>query len=187
VRLALLWSVACRRPPLRCQQPAIHSADAQVSGLLSGRRLRVVIEQPADLAGTEIRIENQPGAMGPVVGIGSALPGAAQIAGAAVLPDQGWAHRNAIAAAPEHRGFPLIGDATGANSTALRITELALQRLQGLQLALPDVQRLLLHPAIGRVVNGQGHLGGCLRFTLRVEQYGAGTAGALVEGQQQRF
>ena len=69
------------------------------------------IEQPGDLAGGKIRIEQQPG-LGPDLQLMAAgAQGFAHRGGAPVLPDDGVVDRLAGRPVPDHRRFALVADA----------------------------------------------------------------------------
>ena len=108
------------------QQPTVDGAKAQGPIRLGCSRLGVVLQQPLHLAGTEIGIKHQPSALLPAFGSRLLLPLAANGRRAPVLPDQGRATGLAIARTPQHRGFALIGDATGGHSSTLLGAQLAL-------------------------------------------------------------
>jgi len=74
-----------------------------------------MVEDPLQLGGRKIGIDQQPGARGDPV----AMPGLAQfgaeIGGAPVLPDDGIMDRRARGPVPDKRGFALVGDADGGD------------------------------------------------------------------------
>ena len=175
---------ACGELP---QQPTINGAKAQAAIGLGCSRLGVVLQQPLHLAGTEIGVEHQPRALLPALSVRLLTPVAANGSGPPVLPDQGRAAGLALIRSPEHRGFALIGDATGGHSSTLLRAQLVLQLLHGLQLAAPNRQRVLFHPTVGGVLNRQRDLRRCQRLSAAIENHGAGAAGALIKGQQERF
>ena len=55
------------------------------------------------------------------------------------------------------------------------------------QLAAPNRQGVLFHPAIGWVVNWQRNLSRGQGLAASIEDHGAGAAGALIKGQQKRI
>ena len=69
------------------EQPALHRAETEVIAGRGGLGIVVVIEHPADLAGTEIGVEQQARASAPLLLQALLLPGLADGGGAAVLPD----------------------------------------------------------------------------------------------------
>ena len=99
---------AAGEPP---QQETVDGAEGEPAGLRLRARAVHVIEQPGDLAGGKIRIEQQPGLGGDLRLMAGAAQRIAKIRGAAVLPDDGVVDRLAAGAVPDNRGFALIGDA----------------------------------------------------------------------------
>ena len=138
------------------EQPRFDRAETEV--VAGGGRgcLRVMVQHPANFAGAEIRVQQQSGALAPVFSESLLAPVAADFGGSTVLPDQGGPTGTTGAAAPEHCGFPLVGDSATHHGQALRVIQLLVQLDQGLVLAVPDRVRILLHPAIGWVVDRQG-------------------------------
>ena len=137
------------------EQPAFHRAETEVIAGRGSLGVVVVVEHPADLAGTEVGVEQQARAPAPLLLQSLLLPGVADGGGAAVLPDEGRSAGEATAAAPQHGGFPLVGDAAAHHRFALPLTELRIELHQGLPLAGPDLDRVLFHPSIGGVGNRQ--------------------------------
>ena len=107
-----MTSVAWTRPPVSRQIRKL-SMVPQASWPASAR-LRsagVLVEQPAELGGGEVRVEHQAGALADPGFVGLAL--AAEVGGAAVLPDDGPGDGPAGGAVPQHAGFALVGQADG--------------------------------------------------------------------------
>ena len=117
VRAALVASVACTLPPVSRHSrklSTVPKASSPASAAVA--RAGDVVEQPGDLGGGEIRIEQQPG-----LGRRSPARGrrarsvVAGVGGAAVLPDDGVVDRLAGRAVPDDRGLALVGDADGGD------------------------------------------------------------------------
>jgi len=137
------------------EQPGFDGAEAEViaGGGVSG--LRQMVEHPTDLAGAEIRIQQQTGALAPALPQTGFAPVATDVGSATVLPHQCGSTGETAAAAPEHRCLPLVGDAATQHRRALTVVQLPVQLDQGLKLAAPDRLRILFHPAVSGVVDRQ--------------------------------
>jgi len=94
------------------QQPGLNGAETEIVGLSCSGSFGVMVEHPPDLAGAEIRVEQQSGAIAPGFSQSSLTPGCADVRGASVLPHQRGTTGATAAAAPEHRCLPLVGDST---------------------------------------------------------------------------
>ena len=164
-------------------QPAVDGAEGQLSGRGPGAGIRDVVEQPRQLGGGEIGVQLKAAAtmdQGRVAGLAQAL---AVGNGAAVLPDDGGRQGAACGALPQHGGFTLVGDADGGHLTGGDAC--SNQGLAGaVELGLPDLQWVVLHPAGGRVGLVEFLLGGGERVAAVVEDEGPTAAGALVEGKE---
>ena len=136
------------------QQPALHRAEAEIIIRGSTGCARLMPHQPANLAGAEVGIEEQAGASSPFLLKAFFFPLLTDIGGAAVLPDQGGAAGLPIAASPQDRGFPLIGDSAGHHSVPLFLADGLLQALHRQALALPDVPGVLFHPSVSWIADG---------------------------------
>ena len=144
-------------------------------------------QHPVDLAGAEVGVEQQAGAFPPVLFESGLLPLAADLGGAAVLPDQGRPTGLAIAAPPKHRRFALIRDATAHDRAALVVAQPVVQINQSLVLTAPDRIRMLFHPAVRRVLDRQRRTGARHKLTGRGEDSGSRTAGSLVQCEEKRL
>ena len=167
------------------QQPAVDGAEGQLAGRGPRAGIRHVIEQPGQLGGREIGVQFESAAVldqGRVAGLAQAL---AVGNGAAVLPDDGGRQRAARGALPQHGGFTLVGDADGghlAGGDAGGGEGLA----GAVELGLPDLQRVMFHPARGRIGLAEFLLGDGQGVAPFVEDEGTAAAGALVEGEEVR-
>ena len=164
-------------------QPGINRAKSQLAALGSGARTGHMVQQPLQLGGGEVGIDQQAGflldqrgmAIGPQLG--------ANGLGAAVLPDQGVVDGLPGLAVPDDGGLALVGDPqagdlAGADAGGLQ------GLLRGGQLRAPDLHRVVFHMAGARVDLRQlalrlGHDG-----ALAVKHNGAGAGGALVQSEQ---
>ena len=103
--------------------------------------------------------------------------------GAAVLPDDGGRQGAACGALPQHGGFTLVGDADGGHLTGGDAC--SNQGLAGaVELCLPDLQWVVLHPAGGRVGLVEFLLGGGQDVAPVIEDEGPAAARTLVEGEE---
>ena len=165
-------------------QPAVHGAKGQFAGfgLLPG--VGHVVQNPAHLAGREIRIEQQAG-FAPNQLLVAGLAQLVAIRGrTAVLPHNGVVDRCAGVAIPHHRRFALVGDADGRDVAAV-VPRFHRRLGRHARLGRPDFARVVLDPARLRKYLGEFLLGLRHDLPLPVEQNGAGTGGALVEGEDE--
>ena len=111
-----------------------------------GPGARVVLGEPGELGAGEVRVEAQAGELThPVLVAGLAQP-VADVAGTPVLPHHRTARSGERGPVPEHRRLALVGESDGGHG-------LPGQRLAaGGQRRLPDLLRLVLHPARPREV-----------------------------------
>ena len=157
VRLALVASVACTRPPVSrhsSQVSIVPKASSPGFGARRARRSRCRAARPAWWR------RNRGRAAARCVRVTSGLvPGLAQRVadggGAAVLPDDGVVDRPAGGAVPQHGGLALVGDADGGNvggAAAGRRQGLA----QGLDAVRPNLRRRRARPSRKPGNAGQG-------------------------------
>jgi hypothetical protein len=178
VREALLGSVAWTRPPVRFQS-------SQVSMVPKARRPARspdVFEDPLQLCGRKIGVEDETGAAGNELVLALGAEAVTDSGGATVLPHDGVVNGLAGLPIPDHRGFPLIGDADGVDVRGL---EAGLgQDLRGdAELCRPDGRGIVLDPAgLGKDL-GEFLLGHRDRHPGGVEENGAGRSRPLVEGE----
>ena len=116
----------------------------------SGARARYVVEQPFELAGREVSVDDEAG-----FGTDHRFePACAQLGaerlGAAVLPDDGVVQRLAAAPVPQQCGFALVGDADRAH-VGRRDARLGERVARGGELRRPDLARVVLDPARLRI------------------------------------
>ena len=109
-------SVACTlaagEPP---DQEGVDGAEGEMAGLGERARALHVVEQPGDLGGREIGVEQQAGLGRDHRLVPGALQRAAHVGGAPVLPDDGAVDRLARAPVPDDAGLALVGDADGGD------------------------------------------------------------------------
>ena len=161
-------------------QPAVDRAESQVAMGCGDVGAVHMVQDPADLGCREVRVDHQAGAVADLRFHAMCTQLRAQRFAAPVLPDDGVVDRLAGAAVPHHRGLALVGDAD-AGDVLRRQPGLGQHLVRGGQLAVPDLVRLVFHPARLRVDLAE--------FTLRhrdgmaavVEDDAARAGGALVE------
>ena len=163
-------------------EPGVDGAEAELAAFGARPRALDVVEQPGELGAGEIRIEQQAGARGDLGLMSRCAQLRTKIGGAAVLPDDGVRHRYARRAVPEHRGLALVGDADRG--------DVGRRRARGLQhlvhrgrLRRPDLEGVVLDLPGCREVLRELPLRHGDDAALGIEQDGARTRGALVEGE----
>ncbi|KFF36021.1 hypothetical protein G039_0306770 [Pseudomonas aeruginosa VRFPA01] len=104
------------------EQEAVDGAEAQLAafGALAGTGH--VVEDPAQLGGGEIRIDQQPGARTDVRLVAGGLEFGAVVGGTAVLPDDGRVDQVAAGGVPDQRGLALVGDTDGGPRNAAQVS-----------------------------------------------------------------
>ena len=108
---------AAGEPP---DEKAVDGAEGEVAGLRQRAGAGHVVEQPGDLGGGEVGIEQQAGLGGDGRLVAGILEGAAHLGGAPVLPDDGAMDGLAGAAIPDQAGLALVGDADGGDVARLQ-------------------------------------------------------------------
>ena len=126
-------------------QPAVDGAEGQFTPFRSSPELRVTVQQPGEFGPREIRIDHQAGAAPQFGLVAVRSQASAGIGCATVLPDDGWRHRHACRAVPQHRRFALVGyphgDEIGCMSPGL------VQNIRdGCLLAGPDLLGIVFYP-----------------------------------------
>ena len=134
--------------------------------------------QPLDLGPGEVGVEHQAGALAEE----RLAPGGAELVAARgrapVLPDDGAVQGLAGAGVPRHHGLALVGDPDAAERRpARRLVRFARHRPGDL----PDLVRVVLHPAGAGEVLPELAVGAARRAARLVEDDGGGPGGALVD------
>ena len=166
-------------------QPAVDRAETELSALGLFGCAGDVAEYPAYLGGGEIRVRNETGLFPDFEGHfrGDAF---AELAGSAVLPHNGVAHRLAGCGVPNYGGLPLVGDAYGRDVEAVDVHLGDGFRDDG-GLAGPDVPGVVLDPARTGEMLGEFLLCYAADIAFVVEDYGSRGAGSLVQGEDVFF
>ena len=163
-------------------QPRIDRAEGEPARVGKLPRLGHVLENPAELAAGKVGVDDEAGLFLDHLRKPVALELVAEAGGAAVLPDDGVADRLACLAVPDHGRLALVGDADG-REVLCRKAGLG-HRLGGdAVLRGPDFVGVMLDPAGLREVLLEFLLGDRLDRAGVFEDDGAGTGGALVEGE----
>ena len=181
VRDAFVASVAWTRPPVSFQSSQRVDRTGEQLALLGARpHARHLVEDPGELGGGEIRIEQQPGAADQLHGGGIASEHAAALRGAPVLPDDGALHGLPRRAVPHHDRLALHGDADAGHVLGGELgggERLTRARDGGGE----DLVGVVLHPAVGGEVLAERLLHLCEHGAVVGEDHGAGARGAGVE------
>ena len=169
---------ACEAP----DQERVDGAEGQVAGLGERARPFDVIEQPGDLGGREIGIQQQAGLGRHGRLVPRAFQAAAHLRRASVLPHDGAVDGPACTPVPDDAGLALVGDADGGNVARAELG--CGKRLPGgLHRRAPDVFRIVLHPPGGWIVLGKLSLGEPQERQVGAEQNRAARGGALIDRQ----
>ena len=131
------------------QEPRIDGAEREPARIGAGAGVRHVIEQPPDLAGREIRVDEQPGPLLHQLAGALGFQPFTVVGGPPVLPHGRVADRLAGLAVPEDRRFALVGNADGGNVAGAELR--ASERFdRDPDLRRPDLVRVVLDPAGAR-------------------------------------
>ena len=165
------------------QQEGIHSAKAQFTTLRTLKGARHFMQNPAQLGGREIRVDQQP-SLGRYRRL---MPGVFQfgaiVGGAPILPDNGRMDRCTGLRIPHQGGFTLIGDTDGRHITGTQ-TALFKRLAADLEGAQPQLFAVMLNPAILREVLLELLLSTRHGQPLGTEDNRPAAGGALVDGKQ---
>jgi hypothetical protein len=163
-------------------QPGVDVAEQQFALLGPLPGAFDVVEDPLDLGAGEVGVHHQAGVLLDVALESPRLQVVADGGRAPALPDDGVVDRLAGGLVPDDGGFPLVGDADGGHF--LGADAHGLKNLAGhAHLAAPDFHGVMLDPAGLGVDLGEFLLGHADALARLVEQDGAGTGGALVQGE----
>src|SRR5215469_7976415 len=163
-------------------EPGVDGSEGELAMLGAGSRPRDVVEDPPDLGGGEVGVDDEAGLRGDSLARAGLLEGAACGGGAAILPYDCRVDGLAGGAVPDDDGLALVGDAD-CGDVARAGAGLA-QGFDGAgHLAGEDLHGIVLDPAGLRVE--------LLELLLRdggdgaglVEEDGAGACCALIEGE----
>ncbi len=172
--------LAAGQPP---QQERVDRAEREPTRFRRGARALDMVEQPGELGGGEIRIEQQPRRRGDHLLVAGASQRRAGVDRAPILPNDRVVDWAAGLPIPDDRGLTLIGDADRCNVAGIRAGHR--QRIaHGRERRRPDLFWIVLHQA-GRGIDLRDLL---LRTGDRrqrsVEQDRARRGRALIDGKQ---
>ena len=163
------------------EHPGVHRSEGQL-----GPRLDTALgEQPLELGGREIGIENQARALPHQRQIPGVPKGVAPAGGAAVLPHERPMERSAAAAIPCHGRLPLVGHADGRDRL-VPVGQLGGDGRQHMLHAAPDLVGVVLDPTGSGVVLGQLPIGSEHRRSALVHGQRPHARGAGVDGEHDR-
>ena len=183
VRAALVASVACTLPPVSRQSKRCRRCRRRAARSRFRPRARDMVEQPGDLGGGEIGIEQQSGARCDQGLVSLLSQCGAGVRGAPVLPDDCIVDGAAGRAVPDDRGLALIGDADRGD--VLRPgADLGERRAYGRKGGRPDRLGIVLDQAGGRIDLGQLLPRARDRGQRSIEQDRARRGGTLVDGKE---
>jgi len=165
------------------QQKAVDGAEGKPAGLRQGTRAVHVVEQPGDLAGGKIRIEQQPRLGRDLRLMAACAQRIAKIGGAAVLPDDGIVDGLAGGAIPDNRGLALIGYAD-AGDVLGRQAGFRDCRAHRRDRRRPDLLRIVLDLARRGINLAQFLLRAGERLQRRIKRDGARRSRTLVDGDE---
>ena len=188
VREALVTSVACVPPSGTAGQvpehPAVRGAEQQLARLGPFAGAVDVAQDPGQLGAGEVGRERQAGLLAEAVGPAVGRQFIADLLRPHVLPDNRVVHRLARALLPHHRGFALVGDADGGDVVPGQAGP-GERRAHYFAGVVPDLQRVVFHPARLRENLPVLPLAGGDRRTAVVENDRARGGGALVDRQHE--
>ena len=136
-------------------------------------------EQPLELGGREVGIEDEPGGTPHERKVAADAQGIAAFGGPPVLPHDGGGERTVGRAVPHHGGLALVGDADGCDRAVQPTHHLG----EGARRCGPDLVCVVFHPPgpgerLGELACRHGDLA-----ARRVEGNGPHTRGAGVDGE----
>ena len=167
------------QPP---EQKAVDGAEGQLAALGGGSGTFDLVQQPGELGGREIGVDQQAGPRLDQLAVATLAQLPAALGGAPVLPDDRPVDRLARGPVPEDDGLALVGDADGGDGAG---GEACLgQGFAGDREGIPpDDLGVMLDPAGTWIVLLELALAGGDRPTVPIEDQSAGAGGALVERQ----
>ena len=163
-------------------QETVDGAEAQLATLGPRAGPRHMVEDPGDLGGGEIGVDQQAGLGAYQLGMAGGHQLLAERRGAAVLPDDGTVDRFAGGAVPHHGGLALVGDADGGDAGNIDPGLLHGPACHGPDVA-QNVGRVMLDPAVAGIMLRKlaPRLG--QRRPPTVEQDRPRRGGALIDGE----
>ena len=140
-----------------------------------------MLKDPVYFAGRKIRIQPEAGFGGYLGLITLCTQGLTAGGGASVLPDNGVIDGPARRPLPDNGGFPLVGD---ADSGDFELVTLFCQGLPAnVQAALPERFRIMLDPAVLRIILLEFLLADGHYAAVWLKHDGPAAGGALINGK----
>ena len=127
-------------------EPRLHRAEQQVAALGTRAHAGHVVQDPLELCGREVGVDDQPGLLPDQVGQAAGLQLVAVLACAAALPDNGVVDRLAGVTVPDDGRLALVRDADGGDVLRRR-ADLVHGRQRHAELGRPDLVGVMLDPA----------------------------------------
>ena len=150
-------------------QPGLHGAKHQLPGLGLFPRAFHIVQDPLQLGGGEVGINNQSGLFPNHLGVAFGFQLVAVFAGAAALPHNSVIDRLTGVAVPHDGGLALVGDADSGNILGSG-TDLVHGRERYAQLGSPNLVGIMLDPARLGEILGKFFLGHAANFAVVVKQ-----------------
>ena len=127
-------------------EPRLHRAEQQVTALGTRTHAGHVVQDPLELCGREVGVDDQPGLLPDQVGQAAGLQLIAVLACAAALPDNGVVDRLAGVTVPDDGRLALVRDANGGDVLRRR-ADLVHGRQRHAELGRPNLVGVMLDPA----------------------------------------
>ena len=162
-------------------QEAVHGAELEPTGRCVASPLGIS-KQPFQLRAAEVGVDHEAGDVGDLAFHAVVLDAFAALGGAPVLPDDGGVHRVAGLGVPQHGGLALIGDAERVDACRRDAAAGDCLAASG-EGGFPQRLRILLDPAVVREALIERPVRTRHRPPVGVEDDGAGTRRALVDGE----
>ena len=150
-------------------EPCFHRAKQQFARFGLFARPRHIVEDPLQLGGREIGVDDKAGLFAELLGQAARLQFVAVSTGAAALPDDGVIDRFPRLLVPDDGGLALVRDADGFDLRRPR-ADLVHRRKCHAQLSGPDLVRVMLDPAGFREILGKFFLRHAAHLARFVEQ-----------------
>ena len=127
-------------------KPGFHRAKKQLAPLGPAPGALHIVQNPFELGGGKVGVDNQTGFPADGIGQASLLQAVAIFRGPAALPDNGIAYRLSGSFVPDDGGFPLVGDADSGD-IGCGSPQLTHGLRSHTELGSPDLPGIVLHPA----------------------------------------
>ena len=161
-------------------EPTVDGAEGEFAALSAAARSRHMLEQPGELRGREVGIEQKPRAARDLRLVAGRAQRCAELRRAPILPDDRTGNRFTAATIPKYGSLALIREAERGHVGTCGASLGEYLGDEG-QLLLPDLARVMLDPARLREVLGDGALSARDCSAVMIKENGARTCRALVE------